>query len=475
MCIRDRYRINTDVKNTVEFLMKRGADINAQNNDGHTPLHVACGEEAIEACLQYADDQSFTITDKRGRNFWHLLFLFGNQCEIKFARNLPPTVFASDAKYSSDDLNRTPLHYACMERNTWIGTDGWDSLAEECVQEFSDSHIKKQDKFGRTAFHYASMVDNTRLTDLLKTKKADDKVPDNTEYSAEEYEDIHDYYRANVSLLRLTETSNFVLRNFHLMSLCIQQHFSYRRLNVKSSEVELRQIIHDLRADNAITYVLNIHKGCCLDYSDVYRKRAAFKQRFDKQVELLANVNESAKQMLTMFKAIQSKVAEALQHLAKEISHKDTRFACEVVPVGSAHEGIKIGRCDEFDYNFVLTDLSRICTVCYSPESPPGFVLLKASVPEYDDDLFDSNGILNTRIVKFKFETLVKQILSSLSFCEATGFEFIDPVQDFFVPPGTTSVKVSTKIKLEFTEPVNGCHVPHNISIDVVSALRING
>jgi len=32
------YRISTDVKNTVEFLMKRVADINAQNNDGRTPL-----------------------------------------------------------------------------------------------------------------------------------------------------------------------------------------------------------------------------------------------------------------------------------------------------------------------------------------------------------------------------------------------------------------------------------------------------
>jgi len=39
------YRISTDVKNTVEFLMKRGADINAQNNDGHTPLHAARGKK----------------------------------------------------------------------------------------------------------------------------------------------------------------------------------------------------------------------------------------------------------------------------------------------------------------------------------------------------------------------------------------------------------------------------------------------
>ena len=212
------------------------------------------------------------------------------------------------------------------------------------------------------------------------------------------------------------------------------------------------------------------------DYSDVIsRKTAALKQRHHKPAEVMVNVNEIVTQQPTMFAAIQSQVEEAMQCLAKEISDIDGRFACEVVPVGSAHEGTKIGCCDEFDYNFVLTDLSRRCKVCYSPESPPGFVLLKAATPEYDEDLFDSSGILNTRIVKFKFETLVKQILSSLYFCEATGFEFIDPVQDFFLPPGTTSAKVHTQIRLEFTKPVNGCHVPHDISVDIVPALRIDG
>jgi len=43
------------------------------------------------------------------------------------------------------------------------------------------------------------------------------------------------------------------------------------------------------------------------------------------------------------------------------------------------------------------------------------------------------------------------------------------------VPPGTTSVKVSTQVKLEFTKPVNGYYVPHDISVDVVPALCIDG
>jgi len=113
---------------------------------------VARGKEAVQACLQHADDQSFTVTDKRGRNFWHLLFLLPNRNKIELAANIQPVGSASDAKYNSDDLNRTALHYACMKRNVWLAN--WSWLAEEFIQKFSDEHINKQDIFGRTALHY---------------------------------------------------------------------------------------------------------------------------------------------------------------------------------------------------------------------------------------------------------------------------------------------------------------------------------
>jgi len=466
------YRVNTDVKKTVEFLIKRGADINAQNNDGRTPLHVARGKEATEACLQHADDHSFTITDKRGRNFWHLSYFFRNKNKIELSTNVRPIISASEATYSSDDLNRTPLHYACMKRKA--RTAEW--LSEELIPIVSDEHINQQDRFGRTALHYAAMDGNNELMGWLKTKNTDDTVRDNFEKTADEYKDVCSDYEKNASLLRLVDTSNFVARNFHSISFCIQRCFFHGQSNSNMSiaKEELRKIVGDLRADNATSYVLNTYKGCRIDYSDVVRRqRVALEHRFQERDELLDNVR-SATQPPNMFAAIHSQVEKAMKHLAKEVSDKDIRFACEVVPVGSSHEQIKIGSCDEFDYNFVLTDLSRKCKVCCSPESPPGFVLLKSLTPEYDEDLFNSNGILNTRIVKFKYETLVKQILSSLNFCEATGIEFIDPVENSILPPGTTSTKVNTQVTLKFAKPVNGYHVPHNISIDVVPALSID-
>jgi len=102
------FRINANVTETVDFLVKCGADINAQNNDGLTPLHVARGEEAIEACLRHTDEKSFTITDKRGRNFWHLLFLTRTQNDSELGRSIRPMIAKPDpAKYNVDDLNNS--------------------------------------------------------------------------------------------------------------------------------------------------------------------------------------------------------------------------------------------------------------------------------------------------------------------------------------------------------------------------------
>jgi len=449
------YKVSTDVTKIVEFLVKRGADVNAQNKDGLTPLHVARGEQAINACLQHASDQSFTVTDKRGRNFWHLLFITGTQNETELEKNKQPMIAISNAKYSVDDLNRTPLHYACMGRNPWIAE--WNWLAKEFIEQFSGEHINKRDRFGRSALHYAAICGNSELRDLLKTMKADDTIQDNYQKTCIEYTVIRDKFNDQMS--RLTKSSSFIARHRHDISACVQNCFSDNFHTVKECRAKLHVTLPELRGFyDKTAYVLNTWHECRYDYRNVTCGPPAAPEQAD-----------------DVFAAIQTHVNNAMEELAQAITERDLhRFACKVIPVGSAHEGTKIGCCDEFDYNFVLTNLSSVCKVCYSPESPPGFVLLKASTPVYDD-LFDRNGILNTRIVKFKFETLAKQVLSSASFCDRTGFEFIDPVSTAYgPPPGNAAGKLHTQIKLRFTKPVNKCHVPHTISVDIVPALHIN-
>ena len=475
------YRISTDITKTVDFLVKRGANINAQNVDGLTPLHVARGEQAIKACLQHAGDQSFTITDKRGRNFWHLLFITGTQNETELGKTIQPMIATSDAKHSVDNLNRTPLHYACMDRNPCLAHFSW--LAKEFIEQYNCEHINKRDRFGRTALHYAAIGGKHELKNLLKTMKADDTIQDNYQKTSNEYSVIRDKFDMQMSQLRLTKSSSFIARHRRDMSACVQNCFADNSDIVE--ETKLHKTLEELSGfHDKASYVLNVWHGCLYNYRDVTNRKSVAPEKGDGQQvhkqDCVSNNNKSIPEPTTMLTAIQTHVKNAMDELAKAITEHDRhRFACEVIPVGSAHEGTKIGCCDEFDYNFVLTNLSSICKVCYSPESPPGFVLLKASTPVYDEylkDLFDQNGILNTRIVKFKFETLATQVLSSATFCDRTGFEYTDPVSTAYLgpPPGNAAAKLHMQIELTFTKPVNECHVPHAISVDIVPALLIN-
>ena len=393
-------------------------------------------------------------------------------------------IATSDAKYSTDDLNRTALHYACMARKPLIPTS-WYWLATEFIKQFSVEHINKQDRFGRTALHYAAIGNNSEYTKVLKAMKADNTVQDNYQKTSDEYANIRDNFNTEVSLLRLTKSSCYLERHNRCISAFVQNCFADNSYT-KHDRAKSHETVQALTGFcDAASYVLNTWQGCRYYYGDITCRTAGAleqdgQQRLCEQGDFATNNDVSDADPTTVFAAIQTQVDNAMEVLAKAITEHDSRrFACEVIPVGSAHEGTKIGCCDEFDYNFVLTNLSSICEVCYSPESPSGFVLLKASTPPDDDehlkDLFDQNGILNTRIVKFKFETLAKQVLLSASFCDLTEFEFIDPVSRTYigVTHGNAAEKLNTQIILTFTKPVNGYHVMHTVKVDIVPALRI--
>ena len=328
------------------------------------------------------------------------------------------------------------------------------------ITSLIDDHIiNEQDKFGRTALHYAAIIQDLELIDLLEKKKADRMIADKFRKTADEY------LSNNLTILRVNLSSSspsFAASDSGSVPLCVKRCFEERCSDSAKYEAELRKMVQDIRTSvDATSFVRNIYSQCRFDYCN----------KFDKQCQL---PTESTISSTTMFAAIHRYVTKAMEYLANEISSEDDRFACKVVPVGSAHEGTNIGFCDEFDYNFVLIKLSRKYRFGHSPESPPGFVLLKASTPDYDEDLFYNNGTLNTRIVKFRFEELVLQVLLSSQFCEATDFEFIGRHFNDYVRSRNVPTKPHSCITLTLISPVNGCHVMHRISVDIVPALQIN-
>ena len=74
-----------------------------------------------------------------------------------------------------------------------------------------------------------------------------------------------------------------------------------------------------------------------------------------------------------------------MQRLADAIGACDPLFECRVVLLGSAYEGTKVGRPDEFDVNFVLTGFSSLYEVVTSPACPPGFVHLRRDKGNIDN------------------------------------------------------------------------------------------
>ena len=369
-----------------------------------------------------------------------------------------------------------------MGRNDWNTVLSW--LIKEFIEKFSEEHINKQDIFGRTALHYAGIGCDRRFALMLKQKNADETIQDNYRKTSEEYAKIREDFGSSDSLLQLKKSFVFIARHYREISACIRSCFVDNSPTVKECKAKMLETVQELTGYcDKTSYVLNIWHGCRYDYRDVTSRKPVALQRDDQRLcqreDIAADNEGSDTKPMSMSEAIRSHVSNAMEELAKAITNLDHRFACEIFPVGSARGGTKIGFSDEFDFNFVLTNLSSICKVSYSPESPPGFVLLKASAPVHDEgmkNLFDENGILNTRIIKFKFEILVKQVLSSAAFCDLTGFEMIDPVsvRHLGLKSGNVSAKINTCIHLTFTKPVNNCHVPHSVSIDVVPALHID-
>jgi len=455
----------------VEYLLENGADLNAQNNAGHTPLHMVQKREILETCLSYADDRTFMITDKKGRNFLHLVFISQTHYSV-FCQELNmlyDTIDKSHAKYSKDYMRRTPLHYAYISGYT-----------ENCTDRFYFEHINDQDIFGRTALHYAAINHNKKFMDILETKKANGKIQDKFGKTAREYLSM-EHIKYGIGIFDDLPSAHFIEE---LNEVGLDLFLSDSTL----CEAKLHQIFQDIRDSVDVTsYVNNIYCKCRFDYTEQFTRRSKpitelIKKRLCERVTNATASAISCRLDIT-FAAIQSHVEAAMKYLADKISVADDQFACEVVAVGSAHEGTKIGLCNEFDYNFVLTKLSRKCKICYSPKSQPGFVLVKSSTSEYDKNLFNNNGTLNTRIVKFKFEFLVKRVLSSSESPKITGFEFIvdetlistlSSPTDIDLPQNRPLTKPHMTIQLAFTKLVNGYHVMHKVSVDIVPALQIN-
>ena len=180
------------IQKVKKLLIDAGADVNAKNNGGHNPLHIAAMfglKEVAKELLEAGTEINVPLEVEQGISALHLaisggydellelLLENGADTSIKMA-NLPNTNMLHYACYEStslkivkllvekgkfdlkeqDDRGYTPLHIATLREN------------EEHVKYFKEkgSDINIKDNDGKTPLQIAMEKNNNEIVDILK-------------------------------------------------------------------------------------------------------------------------------------------------------------------------------------------------------------------------------------------------------------------------------------------------------------------
>jgi ankyrin repeat protein len=174
------YAIRDYDEKVFTFLVKNGADVNAQDENGNTPLHLLTNTIRNIASIKLLVEKgaSINIKNKEGIN------AFSKAIELARYRNIDNEqtinfLIEQGADVNTEDENKvTPL----MKIISIGETQG---LNLELIKKIitNGANIDAYDKNGKTALHYAmeqkSRYENRKLIKLLIEKGADVNVQDN--------------------------------------------------------------------------------------------------------------------------------------------------------------------------------------------------------------------------------------------------------------------------------------------------------
>ena len=154
------YAAENGHQETCEFLMNRGADIEALSKSGLTPLHLAAASGNMEVCKLLINKQAKVIND--GATPLHCAAIKGHKEICKFFLTEDEDVDVNSVGISK----MTPLHWAALYGHT--------DVCEFLIEKGAD--IKAESIIGDTPLHCAAYMGQKAAFKLLISKNADIKA-----------------------------------------------------------------------------------------------------------------------------------------------------------------------------------------------------------------------------------------------------------------------------------------------------------
>ena len=165
----------------VEFLAKRGADIDPKDNLGNSPLYYSIWLGKSFGIVKCLIDNGADVNFRSDRGVC-LLFLSAREGKEKIAELLVENKANPDQQ---DDVGKTPLFMSVEAKN--------QSLVDLLLKHKANISIK--DKFGRTPLHQASIEGYVDIAGLLLANGADINEKDDAGKTALYYAGKHGHER----------------------------------------------------------------------------------------------------------------------------------------------------------------------------------------------------------------------------------------------------------------------------------------
>jgi len=145
-------------KDIVELLIAKGANVNAKDDDGGTPLHRAVQEDHKDVAeFLIARGADMSARDENGQTSLYWAAYYGHMDIAKLLIDKGADVNAKNAR------GRTPLHRAL--------TEGHSDIAKLFINKGADVNAKDED--GRTPLHRAVQKDHKDVAEFLIARGAD--------------------------------------------------------------------------------------------------------------------------------------------------------------------------------------------------------------------------------------------------------------------------------------------------------------